>query len=252
MQGNIRSTFRALHDVVKAQGQAIRNLEAVSESKAQYTDVAVKLAGKADNSDVERWNEQLAAKIDRTDCEAMCERKLANFENVIVQRLSHSMTEVLNNMSSSLNGLRTEVSKQLEHMHDVLETRVSDVHRDMAGRVRAVEVRLSETLVDTKRPPSPIRVVPHELPVPTGVVMQHELDKVVHTMRSELERVSGNWGHTAEMQKNQLQVLPHQLSHCVLTDHTHPGCQECIDMQERKVAHLVSPTTALTHADSTV
>ena len=54
MQGNIRSTFRALHDVVKAQGQAIRNLEAVSESKAQYTDVAVKLA--ASESPVSAFN----------------------------------------------------------------------------------------------------------------------------------------------------------------------------------------------------
>jgi hypothetical protein len=41
IQDVIRSTFKALHDVIKAQGDAVKSLERQMETKASVTDVQV-------------------------------------------------------------------------------------------------------------------------------------------------------------------------------------------------------------------
>ena len=197
MQGNIRSTFRALHDVVKAQGQAIRNLEAALESKAQYTEVAAKMAGKADNKDVDRWNDQLSQKLDRAAVDAICDRRLSILENSIIKRLSVSVSEVVGSVNSSVTSLRTEVGKQVERIHEVLENRVSEIHRDVAQRLRTVEMRMTE-----RCGPLP---VPDFTQMP-GVVLQADLDKAVHALRTEVEMHTSSWNQSCEMQKRHLQV----------------------------------------------
>ena len=54
IQDVIRSTFKALHDVIKAQGDAVKSLERQLESKASNADVQAALQRKANISDVNR------------------------------------------------------------------------------------------------------------------------------------------------------------------------------------------------------
>lgn len=51
LQGNIRATFRALHDVVKAQGLAIRNLETQMATKATAAEVAAGFSSKVNENE---------------------------------------------------------------------------------------------------------------------------------------------------------------------------------------------------------
>ena len=54
IQDVIRSTFKALHDVIKAQGDAVKHLERQLEAKANAADVQAALLRKANISDVNR------------------------------------------------------------------------------------------------------------------------------------------------------------------------------------------------------
>jgi hypothetical protein len=52
IQDIVRLTFKAFHDVLKAQGDAIKKLEKVIDSKADRREVAAALAAKANASDL--------------------------------------------------------------------------------------------------------------------------------------------------------------------------------------------------------
>ena len=66
IQDIVRVTFKAFHDVLKAQGAAIRRLEREAEGKADRREVAAALAAKGDAG-------ELSARLH--DVEAALERK---------------------------------------------------------------------------------------------------------------------------------------------------------------------------------
>ena len=55
----MRTTFKALHDVVKAQGQTIRRLEQKMQEKANWSEVESSLAARATVADVNNSLQQL-------------------------------------------------------------------------------------------------------------------------------------------------------------------------------------------------
>jgi hypothetical protein len=63
IQDIVRVTFKAFHDVLKAQGEAIRSLERAVEKKASQREVATALAAKASAAELEA---QLFRKADTT------------------------------------------------------------------------------------------------------------------------------------------------------------------------------------------
>jgi hypothetical protein len=69
IQDVVRMTFKAFHDVLRAQGDAIKNLERVVEAKANRKEVSAALACKAPAAEVccqlKDLEHQLCLKVDK-------------------------------------------------------------------------------------------------------------------------------------------------------------------------------------------
>jgi hypothetical protein len=63
IQDIVRLTFKAFHDVLKAQGDAIKTLERVVDTKANHREVKNALAAKASASELERRLRDLEAQL---------------------------------------------------------------------------------------------------------------------------------------------------------------------------------------------
>ena len=94
----VRLTFKALHDVVKAQGEAIKNLERGLAQKVGKSEQASALAEKVNLSEIGQTFDELSrvidAKADGADVAAALERKAGRSEVQAALKLKADVGEV--------------------------------------------------------------------------------------------------------------------------------------------------------------
>lgn len=133
IQDIVRLTFKALSDVVKAQGTAIRELERQVTSKASKTEVNAGLSVKANVSDVSRSVAEVVTSLERKinleDIQVLVEEKVSRSDLQYLLSSKVSTEELRALMDSKVN------MREFESELHSLAVRVEDVQREVTQRV---------------------------------------------------------------------------------------------------------------------
>ena len=133
IQDIVRLTFKALSDVVKAQGTAIRELERQVVSKASKTELNAGLSVKANVSDVSRSVAEVVTSLER-------KINLEDIQILVDEKVSRSDLQYMLSSKVSTEELRAlmdgKVSvREFESEMHTLVVRVEDVQREVTQRL---------------------------------------------------------------------------------------------------------------------
>jgi hypothetical protein len=147
-QDVIRSTFKALHDVIKNQGDSIRNMQAQLETKLSKSEAQSLLAKKASVDAVNKSLTEVARVLDTKaslqDLEAKAD--LVQVETALAAKASGSEVRALRTSSAtiaSVDALREHFDHQLERVGSSLAERpeMATVKSLLEGKASYVDVR---------------------------------------------------------------------------------------------------------------
>ena len=153
-QDVIRSTFKALHDVIKNQGESIRNMQSQLETKLSKSEAQSLLAKKASVDAVNKSLTEVARVLDTKaslqDMEAKAD--LVQVETALASKASGSEVRALRTSSAtiaSVDALREHFDHQLERVGSSLAERpeMATVKSLLEGKASYVDVR---TMLDDK------------------------------------------------------------------------------------------------------
>ncbi|EKX43613.1 hypothetical protein GUITHDRAFT_140370 [Guillardia theta CCMP2712] len=135
IQDVIRSTFKALHDVIKAQGDAVKSLERQLEGKASSADVQAALQRKANIADVNRSISDIAHSLETKALVGDLDNKPDRDE---VQKSALKGKASLADVTSELDrkadrdeieSFRSQVEKHLNDLSSKLEEQSREIER---------------------------------------------------------------------------------------------------------------------------
>jgi hypothetical protein len=126
IQDVIRSTFKALHDVIKAQGDAVKSLERQLETKASNADVQSALQRKANISDVNRSLTDITHALEGKASVYDLEQKPDRSEVQVALKAKASLSEMNAELAlkadrDDVEALRAQLERHLNAMANQLD-----------------------------------------------------------------------------------------------------------------------------------
>jgi uncharacterized protein YfcZ (UPF0381/DUF406 family) len=237
-QDVIRSTFKALHDVIKNQGESIRNMQSQLETKLSKSEAQSLLAKKASVDAVNKSLTEVARVLDTKaslqDLEAKAD--LVQVETALAAKASGSEVRALRTSSAtiaSVEALREHFDHQLERVGASLAERpeLTTVKSLLEGKASYVDVR---TMLDDKADTAMVtRLLEDKASIK---YMQQQLR--LKNDRSDAERVE------AALQSVQADIAVLNLSMARKADHD--TVMSCID--ERAPTSMVEGLTSRVEA----
>jgi len=152
VQDIIRLTFKALSDVVRVQGEAIRDLERASQTKVSRTELTSALAGKVNAADLGRELSDLLAALDSKpsteDLRSALEDKVSKSELQYQLSAKVSVDEVKSLMDHKTN------LKEFENESEVIRYQLQQLQKDYVARLQTLptqkDLQLLRQTLDSK------------------------------------------------------------------------------------------------------
>lgn len=122
IQDIVRLTFKALSDVVRTQGQAIRDLERQLPLKVSRNEFNIGLSQKANSDEIEELQTALESRVPYLDIQILSEDKVSRSDVQYLLSNKPSVEEVRNLLEGKVNvrDLDSEISILRNHFDDVL------------------------------------------------------------------------------------------------------------------------------------
>eukprot|EP00357_Protocruzia_adherens_P011027 CAMPEP_0114975776 /NCGR_PEP_ID=MMETSP0216-20121206/2296_1 /TAXON_ID=223996 /ORGANISM="Protocruzia adherens, Strain Boccale" /LENGTH=802 /DNA_ID=CAMNT_0002336613 /DNA_START=61 /DNA_END=2469 /DNA_ORIENTATION=+ len=152
IQDIVRLTFKALSDVVKTQGEALREMERQMTTRASKAELNSGLAIKANISDVSRTVAEVATSLDS-------KTSLEEVQSILDEKVTKSDLQYLLSNKVSIDEVRSLLESKADQINLTSEigsvkNRMDDLHKDLTMRVTQCasqrEVQYLQTAMENK------------------------------------------------------------------------------------------------------
>ena len=130
IQDIVRLTFKALSDVVRTQGQAIRDLERQLPLKVARSEFSLALSQKANSNEIEEIQAALESRVPYLDYQILSEDKVSRSDVQYLLSNKPSIEEVRNLIEGKVNirDMESEINLLKHYIDDILR----DINRKLS------------------------------------------------------------------------------------------------------------------------
>jgi uncharacterized protein (DUF2267 family) len=132
IQDIVRLTFKALSDVVRTQGQAIRDIERQLPLKINRSEFSMALSSKANSNEIEEIQAILETKVGCLDNQILLEQKVSRSDVQYLLSNKPSIEEVKNLLENRVN------IRDLESEINLIRNQIEDVYKDINRKVNQI------------------------------------------------------------------------------------------------------------------